>query len=250
MNNDIYSLLKEFGLKDNEVQIYQTVVSKKELNAYYISKITGIHRSTTYDILDKLIHKGFISKIQKNKKYFFSANPISEIISKIKTKELILLKLIPEIEKIHEKNISNVRVLDNKYSQKQFIFNLFNQLIDGETKELYIISGGPTNGTNKAGIDILLESLTKTLKHKRNIEYKGIWNSSFKNTKLLNIFDSMGKNRYLQNLPTLATTVIYGEYIAFMFTINEKPQVIEIQNNLIATEQKIYFNYLWEIAQK
>ena len=60
----------------------------------------------------------------------------------------------------------------------------------------------------------------------------------------------MGNNRFIKGLPTLATTVIFGEYLAYLFTMDGKPQVIEIQNKLIAEENKAYFNHLWRQAEK
>ena len=90
----------------------------------------------------------------------------------------------------------------------------------------------------------------KRKKIHKKIEYKGIWNEKFKESKLLELFSGIGNNKFLKNLPTLATTVIFGEYIAYLFTIGGKPQVIEIQNKLIAKENKAYFSYLWKIAKK
>ena len=66
----------------------------------------------------------------------------------------------------------------------------------------------------------------------------------------MELFSGLGEDRFLEKLPTLATTVIFGEYLAYLFTMNETPQVIEIQNKLIAEENKTYFSYLWKSAKK
>ena len=98
-----------------------------------------------------------------------------------------------------------------------------------------------------------MERLLKELKKQKSskkIEYKGIWNEKFKGSDLLKLFSGLGENRFLKEIPTLATLVIYGEYIAYLFTINGNPQVIEIQNRLIAEENRAYFSYLWSIAKK
>ena len=96
-----------------------------------------------------------------------------------------------------------------------------------------------------------MERLLKELKkQKTKIEYKGIWNEKFKRSELLKLFSGLGENRFLKEIPTLATLVIYGEYIAYLFTIKGTSQVIEIQNRLIAEENRAYFSYLWKIANK
>src|SRR3989338_412983 len=125
MVDKIASILEEYGLDEKEIKIYASLVEKGELNAYALAKITGIHRSTAYAVIERLSSRGFISKIQKGEKTFYSAIEVSKIISKIKEKESLLLSLIPELEKIKEEGISRARVFESKESQKQFIFNLF-----------------------------------------------------------------------------------------------------------------------------
>jgi sugar-specific transcriptional regulator TrmB len=258
MESKITTILQEYGLDDKEVKVYISLVEKGELNAYTLAKITGIHRSTTYAILERLSAKGFISEIQKDGKTFYSAIEISKIAYKIKEKESLLLSLIPEFERIKEEGISRVRVFESKESQKQFSFNLFNQISSGNMKELYILSGGPSKeitpekkGEEKLTSKLFMERLLKELKkQKTKVEYKGIWNEKFKGSELLGLFSGLGENRFLKEIPTLATLVIYSEYIAYLFTINETPQVIEIQNRLIAEENRAYFSYLWKIASK
>ncbi len=257
MESRITPILHEYGLDDKEIRVYISLVEKGELNAYTLAKITGIHRSTTYAILERLSIKGFISEIQKDGKTFYSAIEISKIAYKIKEKESLLLSLIPEFEKIKEEGLSRVRVFESNESQKQFSFSLFNQISSGNMKELYIISGGPSKEVNPEKKDeenltskLFMERLLKELqKRKTKIEYKGIWNEKFRNRELLKLFSGLGENRFLKEIPTLATLVIYGEYIAYLFTINETPQVIEIQNKLIAEENRAYFLYLWKIAK-
>ncbi len=259
MEDKITKLLEEYGLDKKEVKIYLLLVEKRELNAYSLAKIAGIHRSTTYAVLERLISKGFINRIQKDKKTFYSALEIIQTITQIKEKESILLSLIPEFEKVREEGISKVRVLESKESQKQFNFNLFNQINKGNIKELYIISAGPSEVINPGkkhsenlGSEIFLESLLKEIKKKKShkkIEYKGIWNENFKRSKILKLFSGLGENKFLKELPTLATTVIFGEYLVYLFTMDGIPQVIEIQNKLIAEENKVYFSYLWKQAK-
>ena len=260
MEDKITSILKDYGLDEKEIKVYVSLVEKDELNAYTIARITGIHRSTVYAIVERLLSKGFITNIQKDEKTFYSAIEISKIIVKIKEKESLLLSLIPEFEKIKEEGISRVRVFESRESQKQFSFNLFNQINNGTIKEFYILSGGPSKALSPEQRDsenltsqIFMERLLKELKKQKSskkIEYKGIWNEKFKKSNLLELFSGLGEDRFLKELPTLATMVIFGEYIAYLFTINGIPQVIEIQNKLIAEENKAYFSYLWKTAKK
>jgi sugar-specific transcriptional regulator TrmB len=251
MNPKIYSILKDFGLSEKEIQIYFILVENGEQNAYFISKITGIHRSTTYDVLDKLIEKGFVNKITKDKKTLFFAVNLDETISKFKVKELLLSSLAPELEKIKKKETSNVNIIKTPESQKQFSYNLFNKIIKGDIKELLILSGGSMNPNETKSSDLFIERLLKELnKQKNKIKYRGIWNEKFKKTSLIKLFNNIGENKFLDKLPTQATTIIFEDSLVYMFTLSDEPQVIEIQNKLIAEENKAYFDYLWKIAKK
>lgn len=259
MDNKITTILEEYGLDEKEIKVYVSLVEKGELNAYSLAKITGIHRSTVYAIIERLLSKGFIINIQKEEKNFYSAIEISKIIAKIKEKESLLLSLIPEFEKMKEEGISRVRVFESRESQKQFSFNLFNQISRGVLKELFIISGGSTSAispeqrnSEDLTSQIFMEGLLKELKKQKSsekIKYKGIWNDQFKGSNILKLFSGLGEDRFLKGLPTFATTVIFGEYVAYLFTMNRIPQVIEIQNKLIAEENKSYFSYLWKMAK-
>ncbi len=259
MENNISSLLEDYGLNKKEIRIYILLVQKGELNAYVLAKLAGIHRSTTYAILDRLTSKGFISRTQKDNKILYSAVDINQTITRIKEKEAILLSLIPEFEKIKQEEVSNVRVLENEESQRRFNFNLFNQIERGKIKDLYILSGGPSETINlerkkkNTNSEMLLENLLRNIKKKKlyqKIKYRGIWNEKFKGSELLKFFSAFGENKFLKELPTLATMVIFGDSIAYLFTIDNKSQVIEIQNKLIAKENKAYFSYLWKQAKE
>ena len=79
--------LKEFGLSDNEVKVYLTLLKTGISTANRISELTGVKRSTTYDTLKLLAVKGIISThIKEGKNFFESAHP-SKILELLKYKE-------------------------------------------------------------------------------------------------------------------------------------------------------------------
>lgn len=59
----------------------------------------------------------------------------------------------------------------------------------------------------------------------------------------------LGENRFLKNLPSKVGTIIFDNFVAFLYT-TDKPYVVEIKNKIIAEELKIYFENLWNIAKK
>ena len=246
MNAKIHELLREYGLKDVEIKIYLYLVGNKELTAYRIAKGTNIHRSTTYDILERLISKGFVNKIEKNQILFYSSNEVSKIAAGLKDKETLLLSLIPELEKV-EKDETKIRFLEGVENRKHFNYNLFSLAKNKKFSFCYMISGteSATTGTNNL-MDRLLAEFVKKGFHK-NFVYKGIWDLSFRSKEILKRYEKVGQNKFLK-LPSKSTTLIYGDYVCFLFT-TDKPYTIEIKNKFVANEMLAYFNHLWEIAK-
>jgi len=52
--------LQEIGLNANEAKIYLSILKLGEATANRIANLSEIARSTTYDILEKLKHRGLI----------------------------------------------------------------------------------------------------------------------------------------------------------------------------------------------
>ena len=134
-------------------------------------------------------------------------------------------------------------MLEGAEGQKQFNFNLFNLAKEKQVDFCYIL--GNTHASNLSS-NIFIERLIKESK-KFKIGYKGIWNPKFKEDKIIKQYNLLGENRFL-NLPSKIGTIIYGEYVAFLYT-TDQPYAIEIKNKLLAEELKSYFLYLWKVAK-
>lgn len=248
MDAELKILLKEYGLDENEIAIFLYLVGNKELTAYIIAKETRIHRSTCYDVLERLGMKGFINTINKENKKYYSANEISRVISQLKDKETILLSIIPKIQSFEQKQETKVRLLEDSEGQKQFNFDLFTSVKNKQISFCYMIGNtyAPTLSSN-----IFIERLIKEIKSfklNKRIEYKGIWDERFRGDKLISQYNHLGENRFLKNLPSKVGTIISDNFVAFLYT-SDKPYVVEVKNKLIAEELKVYFENLWRVAK-
>jgi len=97
----LLDVLKNLGLNDKEAKVYLACIELGSTPVSSISKHAKINRVTTYDILEKLIQKGYINYLTKNKiKYFNAVKP--ETIYKItKQKTDDLKKSLPELKRLH-----------------------------------------------------------------------------------------------------------------------------------------------------
>jgi sugar-specific transcriptional regulator TrmB len=245
METKISTLLKEYGLDENEIKVYILLVGNNELTAYNIAKNTKIHRSTCYDVLDRLIKKGFVSKISRKRDYY-SANDIGKVISGLKIKENLLLDIIPDLVRIEERQETRVKLMENQESQKEFDIDLLNLIKQDKISYCYVLSNGPSVMESQ---NILIERLAQEFrKHKNKIAYKGVWDNKLRESKYLKIYKKFGENRFL-DLPTKATIVIFDGHVAFLYTTN-KPEVIEIKNRMVSEEMKACFLHLWKVARR
>jgi len=99
--------LRQYGLSEKEIDIYLTCLKSGHVTANRISDLSGIRRSTVYEVLESLKKKGLISSFKKEKKYYFSAANPQTLISLLKEREKSIAEILPDLKKImtsvHEK---------------------------------------------------------------------------------------------------------------------------------------------------
>ncbi len=109
----LLSTLKNIGLTVKQAKVYLATLETGQSPVSMIANKAGINRVTTYDILEKLIQKGFIHFITKNKIKLFSATEPEIITEGFKQKTIELEKILPELEQLGgEKVIPHVRYFE------------------------------------------------------------------------------------------------------------------------------------------
>ena len=61
MNN--YKFLEKLGFSSNEAKVYGTLIKHKVLNGYEIAKLSGVARSLVYEVINRLVAKGAVIRI-------------------------------------------------------------------------------------------------------------------------------------------------------------------------------------------
>ena len=80
-------ILKEAGLTHNEALVYKALLELGPSLAGQISRKTGLHRRTVYDVTEMLIKKGVIGYILKNNRRLFEASSPKIFLDVVKEKE-------------------------------------------------------------------------------------------------------------------------------------------------------------------
>ena len=79
IENENYKFLLEIGFTLNESKVYLTLLQNRYLNGYEISKLSNVSRSLVYNVIDRLVAKGFVLKSEGQINYY-CALPYEKVI--------------------------------------------------------------------------------------------------------------------------------------------------------------------------
>jgi len=152
--NDFLAKLKDFGLNSYESKLWVSLLSRGNSTAGELSDISNVPRSRTYDVLESLERKGFITmKLGKPIKY--AAVPPAEVVEKVKKRinnettsqieSLNTLKsgeVIKELNTLHDKGFENIdpSELSGSLRGRLNVYNHFSMKVKNSKKSISIIT--------------------------------------------------------------------------------------------------------------
>jgi HTH-type transcriptional regulator, sugar sensing transcriptional regulator len=237
--------LKEFGLSENEITIYLTLLKTGSSTANRISQITGLKRSTTYDNLSFLVNKGVVSTINKDNVNYFEAADPKKLIYLLEEKKERIQKIIPGLLKIKESISEKTGV--TYFEGKKGVLTVLNDIIE-QKRELWFY------GSRKMAL-LALKHYPENFIQKRaerGIELRALLAAQDRGdpTYLDKKIFKLSNLKFLKGLNDITTNVfIYGDRVALM-TSSENPVGIIIRNKEIINQQKILFEILWKTAKE
>jgi len=91
-------VLQKLGLSGGEIKVYSVLLSSGSVSINTVHERTGIDRRSIYDILNRLIERGFVTYIRENKKRLFQVSNPDRIIDYIEYKKSELEKTEEDIK--------------------------------------------------------------------------------------------------------------------------------------------------------
>lgn len=113
IDNENYKFLLEIGFTLNEAKVYLTLLQNRYLNGYEISKLSNVSRSLVYNVIDRLVAKGFVLKSEGQINYY-CALPYDKVIEKNKNDNINKLNVARE-------KLKNYSRIEN---ESEYIFNI------------------------------------------------------------------------------------------------------------------------------
>ena len=148
---NIQQLLEGIGFTRGEIKVYTALLELGPSTTGQIIKRAKVSRSKVYEMLDKLLAKGLVSFVVKEKiKYFEAAHPnmILQYVKKkqkqLAEKERALKDILPQLEK--RQKLPKFRQTATVYEGLKGIKTVYNEIITSLRKgdEYYAIAVEPT----------------------------------------------------------------------------------------------------------
>src|SRR3989338_1366496 len=224
-------IIGDIGLTGTEAKVYLALLEIGPTTAGEIAKKIKSYRRNVYDFLDKLIERGLVSVVIKNKKRHYDAVEPEK-----------LLRILPQLESYRkaEKNKDLVHVYCGKEGIKTFFERSLKIGKQGET--IFILGGsGKTKTFGQYSRDYWD---AQRLKHRVKVKMLSSEKREdiFKQNKYTEV-------RYLPKESFPISFSIYGDYVDQMIFTNI-PITISIKSKIAAEGFLEYFDILWRLAGK
>ena len=227
--------LKQAGLTENETKVYLSLIESGPNLAGRISRKTGLHRRSVYDVTEMLIKKGLIGYILKNNRRYFEASNPNRILEILQEKQDLLKPIVKDLLEKHKAEKEKQET--NFYKGKEGLKAIFEDQLN--YKEILILGASP-----KAYevLQFYFKWYDKKRKKKKIKARIIAYDKKIKNIPLAEI-------RYLpQKYESPVAVNIYGNKTAIILWAKQ-PIVIAIREKEIANAYKNYFELMWKIAK-
>ena len=98
------------GISQNESLVYHAILKIKTASVRDISKITGIHRTYIYDVLEKLKDKGLISYFREGKIHYYKCSDPINLYNYIESQKEELNKIMSNLKKQYEESSTEIDI--------------------------------------------------------------------------------------------------------------------------------------------
>lgn len=246
----LQDILQMVGLDKKEASIYLACLQFGNVTATTIARVTGIPRTSLYDIAPKLVEQGFLTISKKQKTTFFIATDPSKIIDTLHHRKEKIEHQIQEFKQ----NLSDFQSVKSfvgivpsvQYYEWREALELFFQQIAQAEYSYSIFS-----------LDDLLKhvffDIDELLKHLSHPWVKGAQRimtyseNAIKYKKMVEKINKKIKRKILPKWYTLAAEITLFEWTLLQMSFwDPKPAILEMKHPIYYQAHKTLFDYIWK----
>jgi sugar-specific transcriptional regulator TrmB len=238
--------LQTIGFSKNEAIVYEALVQYGPCKAGLLINRLDIHRNLIYQSLEKLVLKGFATKVIEDKVWRFQITDPNSLLSKVKKQENIFTEIIKTIQLHSNKSEQQIVVYEGLESYRNYWIESLQRIPEGSVD--YTVGTPETAGW----VELMGNKYKEynNLRIKKKIMWKTI---CFKVTE--------GEIAMLENHPALTEYRLWPRDIEvkgnfnvihdtiILHTVADPPRIIEIRDKMLVTMFQNYFDMMWEKSQ-
>lgn len=242
----IENTFEYLGFSPSERKVYLCLLRKGSSHPSEISSDTSVNRTNVYEALSRLVSKGVVSYITRNKVKIFEAKSIDAlkaiIEEKNKDNEQNIKTSIKDVEKLRKSQpYPKTRLDASIFTGRKGIKSLFEEMLRAgkplhffaaDLQFRYFFGHYFMQWHKKRAKLGIYERVIFPETVRKKVKSMPLWNRKFIPKEYAN--------------PT--TTILYGDTCVFVQWLGE-PLAVKIENPGIAKSHINYFNLLWKLAK-
>ena len=233
------SLLEDVGFSRREAKVYLALLELGTTTVGPLVQRSRVPSSKIYEILDRLISRGFVSYLTiKHQKHFQAADP-ERVLSYVEEKRKRLEEALPELK--IKQQLAKERQNVELYEGKKAIFSLLYGLVAKAKKGEEYLSFTP--GEEHDDPEVTLFYTNFTLKRKE----KGLKIRVLANEKIRPIYEKRYAKEVLTAINNRFTSFNFPQGVVvfqdklIILNWKERPTAIVITSKTIANQYKTFF---------
>ena len=233
-------VLQEFGLTENEAQVYLILLRLGSATASEIVEKTSIHRINLYDILERLQEKGLVSFVILGKRKAYEAVEPKNILELEDERRKSILEILPQLE--GERKLSKQKQEATIFKDKRGIKNIVDELTKVKEFDFFASGWGFAKAFGQEYSDIWHEKLKVN-----KVKVRCLLSKKFKET--LKVPESLNYRWLPSEFVFPSTTLLFQDKI-FIIMWGSEPIGILIRGKEVYDSYKQFFELLWKLAKK
>lgn len=237
-------MFQKIGFNAKEATLYTILYQRGPNPVSTLAKLSGIKRTTVYDILKNLIERGLILNFQQGGTSYFAIDDVQKLYFEQKEKALYAEKIVQEL-KSNPLNTESLQI--NYYKGQEGYRQMYEDILRHKPPEFV----GWMNIDNfYSGIDLKREEEWTKERHQKGIKVRLIMQESPLSHSLKK--EDAKINREIKIIPAKkfpfeSSAFIYENHITFFNTTNEVFTGIRIQHPEFYRMQKEVFEMTWKL---
>ena len=244
---NLYNELQVLGLGKNESTVYEALVSYGPCRAGELITKLDIHRNLIYQSLEKLIGRGFATKVQVRGVWTFQITDPHSLLSAFRLKENMLTAIIEQINTKKIRSDQQIVVYEGVESYRNFWISSLERIPVGTID--YVLGGSidVSGWVEFMGPDY---DRYNALRQKKHIVWKTIHFNELTPTDRAVLEENTELTEYRvipRNIKQDGNVNVIHDTV-ILHTWANPPRIIEIRDPLLVIMFKNYFDILWDIA--